>query len=286
MHRVSKKTLRHYKDIGLLLPAETDFGNGYSFYKEAQHERMRRILYLRRLRFSLEEIRIMLDSGAEQWVKPVRLQLAALEAEERLLHEIRNELLALQVRVGEGNEPYIPVPETSLYAIDYRAETFELKQPLFTVGRAARVPYAEQEVKQRLIDELIGNFFGNDEAELIANHAVPAVNIGLVCECEQDMSAGTYMMGIQVSAPGPIPQGMSCNTLPAGLYARVIFRAGDRETLTGAALEGAYGYLYNEWLPGSPYDGAEILTAEIYREERMELPVNPEMELWHLLERV
>ncbi|WP_150270868.1 MerR family transcriptional regulator [Paenibacillus tepidiphilus] len=285
LHRVSKKTLRHYKEIGLLVPAETDSGNGYSFYKEAQHERMRHILYLRRLRFSLEDIRVMLDAGAEQWIEPVQMQLAALQAEKQLLHEIRSELHALQARVGAGQEPYVPISASVPPAIVYRADTFELRQPLFVVGRAARVPYAKQAEKQRLIDELIGNFFGNEEAGLIANPAVPAVNLGLVCECEADLSSGTYLMGVQVRAPGEIPEGMRGYTLPAGLYARVSFRAGDRETLTGAALEGAYGYLYDEWLPQSPYAPAETLTAEIYREERMELPVNPEMELWHLLQR-
>ncbi|WP_339221317.1 MerR family transcriptional regulator [Paenibacillus sp. FSL H8-0332] len=56
LHQVSKKTLRYYRDIGLLEPADIDPVNGYAFYEGEQFERMRRIQYLRRLRFSLEEI--------------------------------------------------------------------------------------------------------------------------------------------------------------------------------------------------------------------------------------
>lgn len=61
LHHVSKKTLRYYKEIGLLEPAGIDPINGYAFYEDEQRVRMQRIQYLRRLRFSLEEIRTLLQ---------------------------------------------------------------------------------------------------------------------------------------------------------------------------------------------------------------------------------
>jgi predicted transcriptional regulator YdeE len=131
-----------------------------------------------------------------------------------------------------------------------------------------------------MIDNLISNFFGNDEPGIINNRATPTQVFGLVCECEKDMSMGTYMMGVQVTCLDEIPEGMRSFTLPAGLYARVTFQASDRETLTNSALEGAYHHLYSKWLPESVYTMAEMLTAEVYIEDRMEVPVNPEMELW------
>jgi predicted transcriptional regulator YdeE len=94
------------------------------------------------------------------------------------------------------------------------------------------------------------------------------------------MSMGTYMMGVRVTCLDDIPEGMRSFTLPAGLYARVTFQAGDRETLTCSALEGAYRHLYGKWLPESAYAMEEMLAAEVYMEDRMEAPVNPEMELW------
>lgn len=165
----------------------------------------------------------------------------------------------------------------------YNVDTFELRDPLYVIGRAARVPYNKNEEKQQIIDHLISTFFGNDEPSMISHGAIPAKGFGLVCECEKDMSMGTYMMGIQVASLDEIPEGMRSFTLPAGLYARVTFQASDRETLTNSALEGAYDHLYNKWLPESDYIMTDVLTAEVYEEDRMEVPTQPEMELWQLV---
>lgn len=275
LHLVSKKTLRYYKDIGLLEPAGTDPVSGYAIYEDDQRERMQRIQYLRRLRFSLEDIRTLLRSEPESWIGPVQAQLAVIQSEGRLLQAIEQELLTLQGRIREGKEPYTSMAVTT----EYKVDTFELNEPIHIIGRATRVPYSKHEEKQVLINHLIGTFFGNDEPELIPNRAMPAVSFGLVCECEKDMSRGTYMMGVQVTSPDGIPEGMRSFTLPAGLYARVTFQAHDREALTDSALEGAYDHLY-KWLTESGYTMAEMLAAEVYMEDRMEVPVNPEMELW------
>jgi DNA-binding transcriptional MerR regulator/predicted transcriptional regulator YdeE len=279
LHQVSKKTLRYYKDIGLLEPAGIDPINGYAFYEDEQCERMRRIQYLRRLRFTLEEIRILLHTDPESWISPVQVRLAVVRSEGRLLRGIEHELLALQKRIYEGKELY----KTMAITTEYKVDTFELKEPLFLIGRAARVPYNKYEEKQLMIDNLISYFFSHDEPGIINNRSTPAVGFGLVCECEKDMSMGTYMMGIQVTCLDEIPEGMRSFIIPAGLYARVTFQASDRETLTNSALEGAYNHLYNKWLPQSTYIIPEILTAEVYIEDHMEVPVNPEMELWQLI---
>lgn len=276
LHRVSKKTLRYYKDIGLLEPAGIDPINGYAFYEDEQCERMRRIQYLRRLRFTLEEIRILLHTEPESWISPIQSRLAVVRSEGRLLRGIEHELLALQKRICEGRELYLP----SVITTEYKVDTFEPKEPLFLIGRAVRVPYNKYEEKQPMIDNLIRNFFGNDEPGMIPNRAMPAACFGLVCECEKDMSMGTYMMSVQVTCLDEIPEGMRSFTLPAGLYTRVTFQASDREILTNSALEGAYAHLYRKWLPESVYTMTEMLTAEVYMEDRMEAPVNPEMELW------
>lgn len=279
LHQVSKKTLRYYKDIGLLEPAGIDPFNGYAFYEDEQRERMRHIQYLRRLRFPLEEIRILLNTEPESWISLVQTRLTVVRSEGRLLSGIEHELLALQKRIYERREIYKPMTITT----EYKVDTFELNEPIFVIGRAARVPYNKYEEKQPMIDNLISNFFGNDEPDMIPNRVTPAIAFGLVCECEKDMSMGTYMMGVHVTCLDVIPEGMRSFTLPAGLYARVTFQASDREILTNSALEGAYTHLYSKWLPESAYTMAEMLTAEVYIEERMEAPVNPEMELWQLV---
>lgn len=276
LHQVSKKTLRYYKDIGLLEPAGIDSVNGYTFYEEEQREVMRRIQYLRRLRFSLEDIRTLLHINPGSWAGPIEAQLAIIRSETRLLHNIEHELLALEQRICEGKELYGPMAIPT----EYREDLFELKEPVYLIGRAARVPYNKHEEKQAIIDNLISNFYGNDESALISNAAIPAREFGLVCECEKDMSMGTYMMGIQVNSLDEVPEGMRGFALPAGVYARLTFQAVDREALTGFVLEGAYDHLYNHWLPQSDYTLTEMLAAEVYMEDRMDVPANPEMELW------
>ncbi|MFW6213776.1 MAG: MerR family transcriptional regulator, partial [Spirochaetota bacterium] len=56
INRITPKTLRHYDRIGLLEPARTDEWTGYRYYSPAQLPMIRRILALKDLGFSLEEI--------------------------------------------------------------------------------------------------------------------------------------------------------------------------------------------------------------------------------------
>lgn len=59
--QVSPRMLRHYDEIGLLVPATVDAANGYRGYEIAQLGRLHRLLALRDLGFTLEEIRPLLD---------------------------------------------------------------------------------------------------------------------------------------------------------------------------------------------------------------------------------
>jgi len=55
--QVSPRMLRHYDEIGLFVPASVDASNGYRGYEIAQLRRLHRLLALRDLGFTLEEIR-------------------------------------------------------------------------------------------------------------------------------------------------------------------------------------------------------------------------------------
>ena len=54
--RVSMRLLRYYDELGLLQPAHTDAHNGYRFYSAAQLPRLNRILVLRDLGLTLDQI--------------------------------------------------------------------------------------------------------------------------------------------------------------------------------------------------------------------------------------
>jgi effector-binding domain-containing protein len=56
LSRVSIKTLRYYDEVGLLKPAYVDPSTGYRYYLYEQLPRLNRILALKDLGFSLEEI--------------------------------------------------------------------------------------------------------------------------------------------------------------------------------------------------------------------------------------
>ena len=56
LSRVSVRMLRHYDEIGLLRPAETDPANGYRYYSAAQLETAERIRVLKDRGFGLSVI--------------------------------------------------------------------------------------------------------------------------------------------------------------------------------------------------------------------------------------
>jgi len=74
--RVSVRMLRHYDAIGLLRPAHVDPTTGYRSYQAAQLAELNRIVALKDLGFTLEQVRVMLDERVS--VEQVRGMLAAL----------------------------------------------------------------------------------------------------------------------------------------------------------------------------------------------------------------
>lgn len=61
--RIPAKTLRYYDDIGLFSPAQVDKFTGYRYYSVNQLPRLNRILALKELGLSLEQIGDMLDKA-------------------------------------------------------------------------------------------------------------------------------------------------------------------------------------------------------------------------------
>jgi DNA-binding transcriptional MerR regulator len=62
MTHLSVKALRHYHDLGLLMPAEIDPASGYRFYEPSQVPVALVIRRFRDLGMPLEEIRQMLQA--------------------------------------------------------------------------------------------------------------------------------------------------------------------------------------------------------------------------------
>jgi DNA-binding transcriptional MerR regulator/predicted transcriptional regulator YdeE len=79
--QVSPRMLRHYDETGLLRPKEVDPGTGYRSYEVAQLSRLHRLLALRDLGFSLEQIGSLLDDdpSVEQLRGMLKLRQAQIE---------------------------------------------------------------------------------------------------------------------------------------------------------------------------------------------------------------
>jgi len=102
--QVSPRMLRHYDELGLLRPEHVDAETGYRFYEISQLTRLHRLLALRDLGFSLEQIRDVVDDklSADQLRGMLRLRRAQVEQvvgeEQARLRRIEARLRALEGR--------------------------------------------------------------------------------------------------------------------------------------------------------------------------------------------
>jgi DNA-binding transcriptional MerR regulator len=100
--QVSPRMLRHYDETGLLRPSEVDPQTGYRLYDVAALGRLHRLLALRDLGFTLEQIRPLLedDLPVEQMRGMLRLGRAQIEqnvaAEQARLRRVEAHLRALE----------------------------------------------------------------------------------------------------------------------------------------------------------------------------------------------
>ncbi len=81
LSQVSIKTLRYYDEMGLFRPINVDRFTGYRYYSASQLPRLHRILALRDLGLSLDQIAQVLDEGVspEQLRGMLRLKRAELQ---------------------------------------------------------------------------------------------------------------------------------------------------------------------------------------------------------------
>ena len=110
LSRVSIKTLRYYDEMGLLKPVEVDRFTGYRYYEFDQLPRLYRILALKDLGFSLEEIGHLLEGGpsAEQMRGMLKLRQAEIRqlVEEEAERLERVELWLRQIEQEDSMSKY------------------------------------------------------------------------------------------------------------------------------------------------------------------------------------
>jgi len=100
--QVSPRMLRHYDQLGLLAPERVDAETGYRSYSVQQLRRLHRLLALRDLGFTLEQVGGLLDDepAVEQLRGMLRLRRAELEqtvaAEQSRLRRVEARLRAIE----------------------------------------------------------------------------------------------------------------------------------------------------------------------------------------------
>lgn len=108
--RVSKRLLRYYDEIGLLKPAHVDRLTGFRYYSTEQMPRLNRILALKDLGLSLDQIQQMLNDHISTDEMQGMLLLKKAEIERQMqaeLQRIRNIEARLQLlRNAESNVPF------------------------------------------------------------------------------------------------------------------------------------------------------------------------------------
>lgn len=87
LNRVTVKTLRHYESLGLLQPERIDNFTGYRYYSASQMPRLNRILSLKDIGFSLEEIALIIARNMSSEQIQTLLELKHSE----ILEKVRNE---------------------------------------------------------------------------------------------------------------------------------------------------------------------------------------------------
>ncbi|KAB8141199.1 MerR family transcriptional regulator [Chloroflexia bacterium SDU3-3] len=97
--QVSIVTLRHYDEIGLLKPVEVDSFTGYRYYSVSQLPRLTRILALKDLGFSLDQIEAVLGGLTLDHLRGM-LQLRHAEVEQQIAQE-QGRLLRIAARIRQ-----------------------------------------------------------------------------------------------------------------------------------------------------------------------------------------
>lgn len=167
--QVSIKCLRHYDDIGLLRPVEVDQRSGYRYYAVDQLPRLHRILALKEMGFSLEEITRLIDaslsteqlkhmlkshqSETERRLREEQERLTRIEAHLRLLENpdeaplydvmlknVPSQLVAsAQATFDMGQNLFHPIVDLMAEARSYlRRENMPAAGPEFTLWRPSK----------------------------------------------------------------------------------------------------------------------------------------------------
>ncbi|MCK2243267.1 MULTISPECIES: MerR family transcriptional regulator [unclassified Crossiella] len=117
---VSVRMLRHYDQLGLLTPDRVDQSTGYRYYRVDQLSRLNRVIALKDLGFTLDQVRSILDEqvDAAELRGMLRLRRTELAADIAAARQRLNQVEArLRIIESEGRMPSTDVVVKNLPAV-------------------------------------------------------------------------------------------------------------------------------------------------------------------------
>jgi DNA-binding transcriptional MerR regulator len=155
--RVSGRLLRYYDSIGLLHPQRIDPATGYRYYSARQLPRLNRILVLKDLGLSLEQVGKLVDRdvGADEirgmlLLRKTELERSLAEDAQRLRHvESRLKQIEEQGALGQYEVVVKSAPAQPFLAL--RATYAGFAQVFETVGAAVRLVAERRVAPDRLV---------------------------------------------------------------------------------------------------------------------------------------
>ena len=228
LSQVTVKTLRYYDEISLLKPAKVDRFTSYRYYLADQLPRLNRVLALKDLGLSLDQIARLLDDDLPPAQIRGMLRLKQVEIQEQLEEE-----------------------QARLARVEQRLRQIEQEETMSTQEVAlkkipAQAVASVRDVIPTLSD--IGQLFGEVFAYLGRHRISPAgPPLGIYHDqefCEQDAD-----VEVAVPVAGSVPEGerMKMRELPAIEEMACIIHQGSYETVGGT-----YGKLM-AWIEANGY---------------------------------
>ncbi|MEU8921246.1 MerR family transcriptional regulator [Kitasatospora sp. NPDC048545] len=140
--RVSVRMLRHYDAIGLLRPARVDPVSGYRSYEAAQLARLNRVIALKELGFTLQQVRAVLDDEVDAaelrgMLRLRRAQLAeAIAADELRLARVEARLRTIESEGTMSAHDVVvkPVPSVRAAQLTGVAASYEPEEITPVIG--------------------------------------------------------------------------------------------------------------------------------------------------------
>jgi DNA-binding transcriptional MerR regulator len=244
--QVSIVTLRHYDDVGLMKPAHIDRFTDYRYYTLDQLPRLNRILALKDLGFSLEQIVRLLNDNipVEQMKGMLRLRQGDIE---RQIAEEQIKLVRIATRLrqieNENNPVRYDVAVKSLDALTI-ASTRQMIPNLFEMGRYRCAAY--DRIYNTLANYKIKS--NGNELALYHNHEYTETNI------DTEMAVVIPVREISKLALAPI----GTRQLPASPETACVVHQGATLDVTQAIIA------VFEWIEANGYRCRQSETRELH----------------------